>query len=87
MWKVPHAGQMGYFQRMEHNKWILKIGNKAEEINPKGGFTKYGLVKNPYILFKGSVGGSKKRLIRFNAAIRPNKNVPQEAPTIKQVIQ
>jgi len=86
MWKVPHAGQTGYFQRLEFNKWLLKIGDKGEEINPKGGFTKYGVVKNPYVIVKGSVAGPRKRLIRLNCAIRPHKNVPKEAPTIKQVV-
>ena len=86
MWKVPHAGQMGYFQRTEWNKWLLKIGNDPKDINPKGGIKRYGVVKNPYILVKGSVGGPKKRLIRFNVAIRANKKVPKEAPAIKHII-
>ena len=42
MWRVAHAGKMGYHLRTEYNKWIMKIGNKAEEINPKGGFVNYG---------------------------------------------
>src|SRR3989338_1819691 len=86
MWKVPHAGQTGYFQRMDHNKWLLKIGAKGEELSPKGGFMHYGFIKNPYIIVKGSVTGPKKRLIRFNQAIRPNKGLPKEAPAIKQVV-
>lgn len=86
MWKVPHAGQTGYFQRTDYNKWLLKIGKKPEEINPKGGFLSYGLIKNPYILVKGSVAGTKKRLIRFNFAIRPNRNIPYEAPAINQIV-
>jgi len=87
MWKVPQAGQMGYFQRTELNKWLLKIGNKPEEINPKSGFTRYGIIKNPYVIVKGSVAGPKKRLIRFNFAIRPSKKIPKEAAPIKQIIQ
>jgi large subunit ribosomal protein L3 len=86
MWKIAHAGQTGYFQRTEWNKWLIKIGKKPEDINPKPGFHKYGLVKNTYIIFKGSIGGPKKRLIRFNNAIRPNRKIPKEAPAIKQVI-
>jgi large subunit ribosomal protein L3 len=85
MWKVPHAGQTGYFQRTEWNKWLLKIG-KGEEINPKQGFHKYGLIKNTYVLLKGSIGGPKKRIIRFNYAIRPNRKIPKDAPLIKQVV-
>jgi large subunit ribosomal protein L3 len=86
MWKIPHAGQMGYFQRLEFNKWLLKIGDNLEEINPKGGFMKYGVVKNPYIIVKGSVAGPRKRLVRLNFAIRPHKNTPKEAPVINQMV-
>ena len=82
MWKVAHAGKMGYHQRLEHNKLLIKIGNKPEEINQKGGFLKYGVVKNPYILVKGSIFGPVKRLIRFNYPIRQNKKIPTEAPNI-----
>ncbi len=84
MWRVPHAGKMGYHQRTEYNKLLLKIGNKADEINPKGGFIKYGLIKNDYVLVKGGIIGAKKRLIRLNHAIRPNKKYTGEI-TVKQV--
>ena len=55
--------------------------NKSEEINVKGGFLNYGNVKNQYILIKGSIGGTQKRLIRLTDSIRPKKNVP-ESPQI-----
>jgi large subunit ribosomal protein L3 len=83
MYRIAHAGQMGYHQRTEYNKWLIKIGKKADEINVKGGFLRFGLVKNPYVLVKGSVGGAVKRLIRFNHATRENKNIPTEAPAIQ----
>lgn len=85
MWRVPQAGKMGYHLRTEYNKWIMAINDKPEEVNPKGGFINYGNVKNTYILLKGSVGGPKKRLIRFNMATRPTKNMPNEAPSIEFV--
>ena len=81
MWRVAHAGKMGYNLRTEYNKWIVKIGNKADEITAKGGFLNYGVVKNHYILLKGSVSGIQKRLIRLTDAMRPKKNIP-EAPQI-----
>ena len=84
MWRVAHAGKMGYNLRTEYNKWVVKIGNKADEINGKGGFLNYGVVKNPYILLKGSVSGVQKRLIRLTDAMRPKKNV-QEAPQITYI--
>ncbi|HII29773.1 50S ribosomal protein L3 [Candidatus Woesearchaeota archaeon CG08_land_8_20_14_0_20_47_9] len=86
-WTVAHAGQMGFHNRLERNRWIIRIGNKPEEINVRGGFKHYGLVKNPYMLVKGSVQGPAKRLLRLNLAARPNRKrkVPEEAPTIGYV--
>jgi len=81
MWRTAHAGKMGYHLRTEYNKWLIKISNKPEEINVKGGFLNYGLVKNQYVLIKGSLGGPTKGLIRFTESIRPKKNTP-EAPQI-----
>jgi len=72
-WRVPQLGQTGYHQRTELNKRILKIGEDGEEITPKGGFVKYGVVKNAYVLVKGSVPGPRKRLIRMRDAIRPSE--------------
>ncbi|MHC1611080.1 MAG: 50S ribosomal protein L3 [Candidatus Methanospirareceae archaeon] len=71
-WRVPQLGQTGYHQRTEYNKRILKIGEDGEEITPKGGFIKYGIVRNEYLLLKGSVPGPKKRLVRLSHAIRPH---------------
>lgn len=82
MYRVAHAGQMGYHTRTEFNKWIVKISEKPEEINPKGGFIRYGNVKNEYIIIKGSVHGPAKRLIRLNMPKRLNPLVPKEAPAI-----
>lgn len=82
MYRVAHAGQMGFHTRTDMNKWLIKISDKSEEINPKDGFLSYGNVKSQYMLVKGSVSGARKRLVRFNAAVRPDKNVPTEPPTI-----
>jgi len=82
---VAHAGQMGYHQRQEKNKLILKVGTKPEEINVNGGFVHYGFVKNPYVLFKGSLQGTPKRLLIFMPTKRPNKKIPGEAPEITYV--
>ncbi len=70
-WRIPQLGQTGYQQRTEYNKRILKIGDDGSEITPKGGFLHYGLVRNEYLLVKGSIPGPKKRLIRISHAIRP----------------
>jgi len=73
---VPQPGQMGFHRRTEYNKLILKISDKVDEINPKGGFVKYGLVKNTYILLKGSTIGVRKRPLFLRYAIRPYETTP-----------
>ncbi len=70
-WTVPQAGQMGFHQRTEYNKRIIKIGSNGEEITPEGGFVHYGVIRSDYILVSGSVPGPVKRLIRMRDAIRP----------------
>ncbi|MEA3430967.1 MAG: 50S ribosomal protein L3 [Nanoarchaeota archaeon] len=83
MYRVAFAGKMGFHLRTHYNNWLLKISNKVEEINPKGGFIRYGFVKNPYILIKGSIQGPAKRIITLTAPMRSNKKVPNQAPTIQ----
>lgn len=70
-WTVPQAGQMGFHQRTEYNKRLIKIGENGEEITPKGGFLHYGVIRSHYVLVTGSVPGSVKRLVRMRDAIRP----------------
>jgi large subunit ribosomal protein L3 len=53
---------------------ILEVGKTSEkDINPKGGFGHYGVVKNDYIILKGSVPGPQKRGIMITQPIRPTK--------------
>ncbi len=79
---VPQAGQVGYHQRTEYNKRILKIGEKGEEVNPKGGFLHYGNIRNNYVLIHGSVPGPTKRLIRLRNPVRRAGTVLKEAPNL-----
>ncbi len=72
-WTVPQAGQMGFHQRTEYNKRLIKIGENGEEITPKGGFLHYGVIRTQYVLIAGSVPGPVKRLVRMRDAIRPPK--------------
>ncbi len=83
MWTVAQAGQMGYHKRTEFNKKILKIGSQSEtsEVNPDGGFLRYGLVRNDYVLVKGSLPGPSKRLVILRKAIRP-KSDDEAAPQV-----
>jgi large subunit ribosomal protein L3 len=82
---VPQAGQMGYHQRTEMNKRVLKIGEKGEEVTPKGGFLHYGQVVNGYVLLHGSVPGPTKRLVRLRDPVRKGGVTLKEAPAIAYV--
>ncbi|MFH1012962.1 MAG: 50S ribosomal protein L3 [Thermoplasmatota archaeon] len=82
---VPQAGQMGYHQRTEYNKRVLKIGDKGDEITPAGGFINYGLIRNSYILLHGSIPGPTKRLISMRDAIRYQRGVKIEKPDITYI--
>jgi len=84
-WPVAHAGQMGFHQRTEYNKWIVQIGEDPSKINPAGGFMHYGVVSAPYLLVKGSLAGPQARLIKLTTPLRPNKNTPKEAPSITHI--
>jgi large subunit ribosomal protein L3 len=83
--RVARAGQTGYHQRTQHNNIIMKISDKAEEINPKGGFVNYGFVKSTYIMMKGSVQGPKKRLLFLAEPTRSRKKVNFSPETIKYI--
>lgn len=82
---VPQAGQMGYHQRTEFNKRILKIGEKGEEVTPAGGFPNYGVIRNSYIILHGSIPGPTKRLISMRDAIRYQRGVKVEKPEITYI--
>ena len=82
LYTVPRPGQMGYHQRTEYHKRIMLIGENEEEINPKGGIIRYGMIRGDYLLILGSVPGPKKRLIRIRKTIRPVKSFVESAPEI-----
>lgn len=82
---VHQDGQLGYHTRTEYNKWILKIGDTPSDVNPKGGFVRFGNLRNTYIIIKGSVPGPAKRLLRMNIAIRPDSSLPKEPYPIEYI--
>ncbi|MFX1574418.1 MAG: 50S ribosomal protein L3 [Promethearchaeota archaeon] len=82
LYTVPRAGQLGFHQRTEYHKRIMLIGENEEEINPKGGFIRYGKIRGDYLLLLGSIPGSKKRLVRLRKTIRPIKSFIVKAPEI-----
>jgi len=75
---APQGGKIGYHTRTEYNKLLLKIGDNAEEVVPAGGLKRYGVIKNPFIIVKGTIGGPVKRLVRFNEGIRLNPKLAYE---------
>jgi len=83
---VPMSGQLGFFTRTEINKRVLKIGEKGEEITPKSGFNRYGIVKGNYVLLQGSVPGEKKRLVLLRSAIRSSR-LKFYLPEIKEIVK
>jgi len=82
MYSVARAGQNGYHHRTELNKKIYRIGSGEDEANastesditkkritPLGGFPHYGIVKNDFVLLKGSIPGTKKRVITLRKSL------------------
>ncbi len=91
MFYTPFPGQMGYHQRTDYNKRILKIGNlmdeerrKEDDINPKGGWPHYGLIRSMYVLLEGSVPGPAKRLVKMRFPVRP-PDIEREPPRITYI--
>ena len=82
---VAQAGKMGYHLRTEYNKLVIKIGTDGQEVTPVGGMNRYGLIKNQYLLLKGSVMGPKKRAIILTPPLRPNIKIPKEALEVSQI--
>ena len=88
MYTVPRAGQRGFHQRTEYNKRIMIMSNTESnefKINPDGGFKHFGLVDGDYIVVKGSVPGTYRRLIKLRQQVR---NVPKKIskPNILEVV-
>ena len=72
--RAPQAGQTGYHSRITYNNLILEVGKiKEKDINKKGGFEHYGVIKTDYLVLKGSIPGPKKRGIVITNTIRPTR--------------
>jgi large subunit ribosomal protein L3 len=85
LYSVPRAGQMGYHQRTEYNKRILKIGIDGSEVSPKGGFLRFGPVRGTYIVLDGSLPGPAKRLVRLRYPARSPRRRSEEPPKITYI--
>jgi len=72
--RAPQAGQTGYHNRITYNNLILEVGKISEkDINKKGGFEHYGVIKNDYMILKGSIPGPQKRGLVITAPIKPSR--------------
>jgi len=72
--RSPQAGQTGYHSRICYNNMILESGKLADrDVNKKGGYKQYGVLKNDYLILRGSVPGPAKRGIMVTYALRPTK--------------
>jgi len=85
MFSVPRPGQLGFQQRTEYNKRVLKVGENPDEINPAGGFKHYGVIKSQYLLVEGSVPSPPKRLVKLRRPIRPLKGAVTQSPKLVYV--
>jgi len=85
MWTVPAAGQMGYHQRTEFNKRILKLGGDGKEVTPSGGFLRYGPVKEDFIVLAGSIPGPTKRLVHLRQPMRLPTGAPTSPPSVTYI--
>merc|ERR1711939_1282900 len=81
-YSVARAGQNGYHHRTELNKKVYKIGKADDEANgstefditpktitPMGGFVRYGVVNNDFVMIKGSCPGVRKRCITLRKSL------------------
>jgi large subunit ribosomal protein L3e len=83
---VARAGQNGFHHRTVLNKKIYRIGKSAfvdqsnattehditkKTITPMGGYIGYGIVRNDYVMLKGSVQGPRRRVITLRRPMAP----------------
>lgn len=88
MYTVPRAGQRGFHQRVEYNKRIMIMSNTEKndfKINPAGGYKHFGLVDGDFLVIKGSIPGTYRRLVKLRSQIR---NIPTKVlkPNILEIV-
>ena len=86
MFTVARAGQMGYHNRTETNKKIIKMSKNVGEINPKSGFLNYGMVEGEYALIFGSLPGPAKRCVALRKSLRPAQQVGVQLQHVDKII-
>jgi len=84
--QVPRSGQKGYGHRTEINKKVYKIGKARKDdpynamtesdltekgITPMGGFPHFGEVNEEWVMIKGTVMGTRKKIITLRKSLLP----------------
>jgi large subunit ribosomal protein L3e len=85
---VARSGQNGYHHRTMINKKIYRVGKAGDEsscsteqdltvksITPMGGFPHYGNVDEDWLMVKGGVTGSRKRVITLRKTLLPQTSI------------
>ena len=96
---IARAGQDGFHHRTHLNQKIYHLGRSAfvdkrnatteydlteKCITPLGGFVGYGVVRNDYVMLKGSVAGPRRRVITLRRPMAPQtKKAMQEKIALK----
>jgi len=52
-------------------RWQVAGGNQRRDVNKAGGYKQYGVLKNDYLILRGSIPGPAKRGIFVTQALRP----------------
>jgi len=82
-WTVARSGQKGLFHRTEINKKIYRIGKCGQNssctstpfdisdfnVNPMGGFVRYGIIREDFMIMKGSLPGCVRRAITLRRSM------------------
>ncbi|UKZ80479.1 60S ribosomal protein L3 [Trichoderma virens FT-333] len=81
-WTVARAGQEGYHHRTSVNHKVYRIGKgdaddnastdidvTKKKITPLGGFVRYGEINNDFVMVKGSIPGTKKRVVTLRKSM------------------
>jgi len=72
--RVPMAGQMGFFSRAQYNNQIIDKGKISEkDINKNGGFHRFGKINSEYLIVHGSIQGPTKRQLVLTQPLRSTK--------------
>jgi large subunit ribosomal protein L3 len=77
--RIPMAGQLGMFSRIQYNGKIIELGKiKEKNINPKEGWHKYGNINTEYAIVYGSIQGSRKRQLLLTFPLRKTKKTEKK---------